>query len=370
MEDFLNRIASDSAGPIGEILMLAAEASDVGWWDVEDGHGRLNWPPRTKAMFGISPDEPVSMADFYAGLHPDDYDRVAAFYAKAADPAERAVYDVEYRTIGKEDGVLRWVAAKGRGIFDETGRCKRVIGTAVDITERRRAQEQAQVYERERAELRERFIAMLGHDLRNPLASIAAGTKLLARHPEKAPQIIEQIDLTVARMAALVDNILDLARGRLGGGLALNRDSSQPLEPYLRHVIDELRMAHPQQRVNVDIALRDPANCDRRRVGQLVSNLLGNAFVYGDPGEPIEVRVRCDHGQFELSVTNSGPSIDPEVREKLFQPFFRASAQRSQEGLGLGLYICSEIVKAHGGSIGVTSEDGRTCFTARMPSDA
>ena len=79
---------------------------------------------------------------FTTALHPDDRDRVAAAYAGAADPARRALYDVEYRTIGKEDGVLRWIAAKGRGVFDETGRCKRVIGTAIDITERKLDQEE------------------------------------------------------------------------------------------------------------------------------------------------------------------------------------------------------------------------------------
>jgi PAS domain S-box-containing protein len=162
-----------------ERLRLATEAADIGWWDVEEGHGRLSWPPRVKAMFGISPDAPVSMDDFYNGLHPDDRDRVAAVYAGAADPCRRELYDVEYRTIGKEDGIVRWVAAKGRGVFDETGRCKRMIGTAIDITERKLAQEERLAREKEDAELREQFIAVLGHDLRNPLASVAAGTRAL-----------------------------------------------------------------------------------------------------------------------------------------------------------------------------------------------
>jgi PAS domain S-box-containing protein len=119
-----------------EQLRLAVENAEIGFWDVQEGHGELTWPPRTKAMFGISADVPVSMEDFYAGLHPDDLARVADAYAAAADPARRALYDVEYRTVGKEDGVIRWVAAKGRGIFDDDGghaRCLRVIGTIVDV---------------------------------------------------------------------------------------------------------------------------------------------------------------------------------------------------------------------------------------------
>ena len=101
------------------------------------GQRRLVWPPRVKAMFGISPDEPVTMQDFYDGLHPDDREATSKAFSRAADPQVRALYDVEYRTIGKEDGVLRWVAAKGRGVFDEAGRCLRVIGTAIDVSARK-----------------------------------------------------------------------------------------------------------------------------------------------------------------------------------------------------------------------------------------
>ena len=122
-------------------LRLATENAEVGFWDVDPVNDRLIWPPRTKAMFGISADVPVSMADFYAGLHPEDRDRTAEAYAAAADPARRALYDVEYRTIGAEDGVVRWVAAKGRGVFDAAGVCVRVAGTAMDISERRRTED-------------------------------------------------------------------------------------------------------------------------------------------------------------------------------------------------------------------------------------
>jgi PAS domain S-box-containing protein len=117
-----------------ESLHLATDAAEIGTWDLDLTTDTLSWPPRTKAMFGISPDGTCSMADFYAGLHPEDREATSAAFASAVDPARRATYDVEYRTIGKEDGVVRWVAAKGRGIFDATGRCVRAVGTAIDIT--------------------------------------------------------------------------------------------------------------------------------------------------------------------------------------------------------------------------------------------
>jgi PAS domain S-box-containing protein len=123
-----------------ERLRLAVENAEVGFWDLDLVHDALIWPPRTKAMFGISADVPVTMQDFYDGLFPDDLDVTSAAFAAASDPARRALYDVEYRTIGKEDGALRWVAAKGRGVFDESGTCLRVAGTAVDITARKAAE--------------------------------------------------------------------------------------------------------------------------------------------------------------------------------------------------------------------------------------
>lgn len=146
-----------------ERLRLATEAAEIGFWDVDVLEDELFWPARVKAMFGIGPDVPVTMADFYDGLHPDDRDGVLAEFQKAANPDFQALYDVEYRTIGKEDRALRWVAAKGRGIFDESGRCVRVVGTAIDITARKKAEEHQRL-----------LIDELSHRAKNLLAIVQA----------------------------------------------------------------------------------------------------------------------------------------------------------------------------------------------------
>ncbi|WP_056634449.1 PAS domain-containing hybrid sensor histidine kinase/response regulator [Sphingomonas sp. Leaf231] len=123
-----------------EQLRLALDVAEIGEWDVDHISGSMFWPPRVKAMFGISPDVPVTLDDFHNGVHPDDRERTRAAYESASDPDRRALYDVEYRTVGREDGVVRWVAAKGRGLFDAHGACFRVIGTAIDITARKAAE--------------------------------------------------------------------------------------------------------------------------------------------------------------------------------------------------------------------------------------
>ena len=125
-----------------ELLRLATEAAQVGLWDVDVINDVMYWDARCKAMFGISPKVDVALPDFYAGVHVDDREATLAAYRSAQDPEIRAFYDVEYRTVGREDGIIRWVAAKGRGIFDSSGQCVRVLGTTIDITERKLVQEQ------------------------------------------------------------------------------------------------------------------------------------------------------------------------------------------------------------------------------------
>ncbi len=159
-----------------ERLQLATEAAEVGHWDLDLVHGHMYWPTRVRAMFGISPDAPVSMQDFHDGLHPEDRDATIRAFEAAQAPSARPSYDVEYRTIGREDGVLRWVAAKGRGVFDAEGRCLRVIGTAIDITARR-------AVERELRSLNETLELRIAEALaeRKILADVIEGTDALVQ---------------------------------------------------------------------------------------------------------------------------------------------------------------------------------------------
>ena len=224
------------------------------------------------------------------------------------------------------------------------------------------------VDERHEAEMREQFIAVLGHDLRNPLASIDSGTKLLARMelPDQARRILGLMSSSVGRMSGLIDNVMDFARGRLGGGFILQRETA-PLDPVLQQVIAELQSSHPEREIKAEITLQQPLDGDPVRLGQMLSNLLGNALTHGAPDQPIRVGAHSDGDDVELWVSNSGKPIAPEMMERLFQPFARGDGQSSQQGLGLGLYIASEIARAHGGHLSVRSDPDETRFTFRMP---
>jgi signal transduction histidine kinase len=222
--------------------------------------------------------------------------------------------------------------------------------------------------DRQATELREQFIAVLGHDLRNPLASIDAGTRMLQRTDlaDKSKTVVELMRHSVVRMSGLIDNVLDFARGRLGGGLAVEQAERVPLRPVLDHVVAELRIANPGRLIETNFS-DCLVRCDEGRMGQLVSNLVANALTHGNDKSPIRVVTREDGANFVVTVTNSGDPIPDGVRRDLFKPFVRAAVGHGREGLGLGLYIASEIVKAHGGTITVTSDAQETCFTCAIP---
>jgi len=169
------------------------------------------------------------------------------------------------------------------------------------------------------------------------------------------------------RMSGLIDNVLDLARARLGGGVVLEVDDAGPLKPTLIQVIEELASVRTEHPVEAHLDFEDPVKCDRVRIGQLLSNLLGNALTHGPENGPIRVHASIDAGTFELWVANTGDPIPPEAKEQLFLPFFRREARPGQQGLGLGLYIASEIARVHGGTLDVSSTVEETRFTFRMP---
>jgi signal transduction histidine kinase len=219
------------------------------------------------------------------------------------------------------------------------------------------------------SELREQFVAVLGHDLRNPLAAIEGGRRLLEKEhvDPKSARILRLMGESVRRMSGLIDNVMDFARGRLGNGIGIERVHGTRIEPLLAQVINEIKTAHPAREISIQFDLDQPVDVDHARIAQMFSNLLGNAVTHGAEDQPIEVRATVVSGQFELSVANGGDPIPPAAMERLFQPFYRGEVRPSMQGLGLGLYIASQIAQAHGGRIDVTSDASETRFVFRMP---
>jgi signal transduction histidine kinase len=189
----------------------------------------------------------------------------------------------------------------------------------------------------------------------------------LARGGRDPAPILALMQQSTARMSALIDNVLDFARGRLGGGIEIQRRSGLPLQSMLEQVIGELRSTHPERQIVAEISDLAEVSSDPGRIGQLLSNLLANALTHGAPTGPIKVRAGIADDALQISVANDGKPISAEEMKDLFKPFFRAATKANQEGLGLGLYIASEIAKAHGGTLSASSTPDETRFTFRMP---
>lgn len=218
--------------------------------------------------------------------------------------------------------------------------------------------------------LREQFVAVLGHDLRTPLSAIRMSADLLqSKTTEKRSlSLIAAIRNSSIRMGGLIENVLDFARGRMGGGIGVKRQLSDDLGHMLKLTLEEVQASHPHAVVVHSLEVPSGIYCDALRVTQLLSNLLGNAVTHGSTTTPIKVRVSGDEDALVIVVSNQGAPIPAQLMPLLFEPFTRSEAGQRGEGLGLGLYIASQIAIAHNGTLTATStaEEGTT-FTARLP---
>ncbi|BDG01785.1 hypothetical protein AMOR_07810 [Anaeromyxobacter oryzae] len=242
---------------------------------------------------------------------------------------------------------------------------------ARDRAERAREEAEAAGAEARRiGELQERLVAVVSHDLRNPLGALRAGLELLPRLGPLADRqrvAVTRMRGTVDRMDGLIRDILDLARTRNGAVLAVQLAPAR-LGAICARVVGELEAAYPDVPITVAVDGDDHAELDEERLAQLVSNLVGNAIVHGDRAAGVAVRVRGGGPALRLEVENRGPPIAPELAPHLFEPFRRAG--HDTRGLGLGLYIVKEIARAHGGEVAARSADGSTVFEVVLPREA
>jgi signal transduction histidine kinase len=230
-------------------------------------------------------------------------------------------------------------------------------------------------YTKKVAHSRDLFLGILSHDLRNPLGAILASAELTLRIGalnDRQTMLLSQIVDSTQRVNEIVDHLLDLTRSRLGSGLPIIK-GHMDFGFVSRQMTDEMRAAHPKRDITLEVTGKLEGEWDKARIGQVFSNLIGNAIQYSFRDTPIDVRIMGEDNGVMLSVHNQGNSIQPAKLAGIFDALTRSVGQDGQEvegsvNLGLGLYITKEIVVAHGGSINVTStEKGGTTFTASFP---
>ena len=361
---------------------LALDAAELGMWYVDPATRATKTDARYRAIFGTT-EEWTDYLQAVAVIHPDDQPAVLEAVASATRLENAAPYAIEYRIV-HPDGSLRWILAKGRANFEGVGAARRVAsfdGTVADITDRKRGEE-----ERERlvARLQEQdqrkneFLAVLAHELRNPLAPIRNGLHILrlARSDAEATERTRSMmERQVGQMVHLIDDLLDLSRitrgtiklrkqpVELADAIAQAIETSRPFIDQLGH---ELLVDVPPSPIHVD--------ADLTRLAQVFSNLLNNAAKYTARGGRIRLTVQQLGTEAVVSVKDDGIGIPTHMLSKIFEMFTQVdrNVERSQGGLGIGLSLVKQLVEMHGGSVEARGDgDGKGSeFVVRLPVDS
>jgi two-component system, OmpR family, sensor histidine kinase VicK len=312
------------------------------------------------------------MGDGWAeGVHADDLQRCVDHYRDHFQ--RRQPFEMEYR-LRRHDGLFRWILDRGVPYTDDRGEFAGFIGSCVDVDDRRRAQDAREKRDQEQLALAREFeswiLAIVSHDIRNPLGAIDTSAQLLlarAGGDEKMRTIAERIARCATRITDIVGDLLDLSRERHGGGIPVAVTPTD-LAAICREVSDEISTFATEQKISVTCDGNTTGLWDSHRLTQALSNLVGNAVKHGDPGKPIEVRVHSNDGHAIVEIHNEG-AIPSEIVPTLFEPFAaRTGRQGRRDGLGLGLFIARAIARAHRGELLVDSSPERgTTFRLVLP---
>jgi signal transduction histidine kinase len=219
----------------------------------------------------------------------------------------------------------------------------------------------------------ELFIGILGHDIRNPLGTILMSAAALVRSGKLSAEAAAPINNAAARIKSIIEQVVDFTRAQADGVMPITRVTGD-LGQQVRKIVEETQVRQPARVLRLEGEGDFQGSWDEGRMGQLLSNLLGNALLHGSPQSEITVRMWATSADVSFSVHNFGDVIPPGERERIFQPLERGAqhaariASREPTGLGLGLYICREIVLSHGGTLTLEStQEAGTTFTVNLP---
>jgi PAS domain S-box-containing protein len=351
-----------------ERLDWVVNSTELGLWFADLPLERLEWNPQCKEQFGLPADAIVTIDTFYARLHPADRARARQAIDEAL--AEARTCDLEYRVVTDGDTV-RWIRFLGCVFRDAAGRPRRFDGVTVDVTAQKCVQESLREADRRKDE----FLAMLAHELRNPLAPIRNAVQLLSGKPLEDPEVAwarDVLDRQSQHLARLVDDLLDVSR--ITRGKINLRLEVVELATVLARAVEASRplIEERQHRLTVEMP-KDPlpVRGDAVRLTQIFLNLLNNAAKYTANHGEIRVVAARDHGTVVVRVRDNGMGIPPEILAHIFDPFTQAqrSLDRSEGGLGIGLTLARHISELHGGQVEARSDGAGSGseFVVRLP---
>ena len=352
-----------------ERYQLAVRGSSAGLWDWDMAADTMFYSPRFKVLLGYSdeefPDLPSSMI---AIMHPEDV--VPVRRALREHLSRELPYQVECR-LRLKSGEWRWFRITGMSQRDASGRAFRMAGSVIDVTERRRAEQVLQEANRAKDE----FIATLAHELRNPLAPIRTGLEILKKDTANglpSQRARDTMERQLAHMIRLIDDLLDISR--INSGKIRLEVARVRLAGAIDSAVEIGRPAIEARGHELAVEIADPGielMADATRLAQAIGNLLNNAAKYTPAHGRIRLQAWQEGGEAVIEVSDNGVGIPPEMLENVFALFTQVgrTLDRSQGGLGIGLYLVRSLVELHHGSVAAESEGpGRgSRFTVRVP---
>ncbi|MES2525902.1 MAG: ATP-binding protein [Bdellovibrionota bacterium] len=350
-----------------ERLRLATDVSELGIWEANLLTGFVARNLNHDEIFGYSELLPHwVIGDYEARLHPEDKESVMELINNATRECES--FASTFR-IMRDDHTFRWVNATGKVECGHDGKAIRIIGTLMDITEKKKSEDMLH----EALFYRDEFLSIASHELKTPLTSLKLQSQMFKRHIEKndgeafshdrIKRFMAEADTQVSRLTRLVDDMLDISRIRTGR-LSISTEKVE-ISNVVKEVVDRMRPHFSS--LEIGDFHHGEVVCDRLRIEQVITNILNNALRYGK-GRPVRVDLRENGGEMVISVTDNGMGIPESFKDKIFSRFQRAVPASEVSGLGLGLYISKQIVEAHQGRISVDSELHKgSCFTVQIP---
>lgn len=364
------KLAEQAVRESRERLVMAKSAAQLGIYDWDIVANVVRWDDRVYELWGIDSTTAVNYEAFISGVHPDDISAVQASVDASLDPNGEGRYHSTYRVVNGRDGLTRWIEAAGNAVF-EHGRAVRLIGTVQDITEKKVTEQKLRDNDRRKDE----FLAMLAHELRNPIAPIRNAAEVLARLVgAEAPQrtLVEMIQRQGAHLSRILDGLLDAAR-ITQGRIELRREVVS-LVACAEHAMESVSSQVQSNQLNISFTRNgNPLYvfADRVRLEQCIGNLLSNAAKFTDAHGTVSVRLFVDGPHAVVEVKDSGIGIAPEFLPHVFDLFAQSerALDRAEGGLGVGLSVCKQLIEMQGGSVSATSEGiGRgSTFTLRVP---
>ncbi|MGB4398913.1 MAG: CheR family methyltransferase [Daejeonella sp.] len=352
-----------------ERLKMAVDAADIGIWDYQPLTGDLVCDNGCKKMFGLVHTAEIDYPDFITMIHPDDRSNIEEYLKQIVSGKNKEEYEKEFRILETGKQKQKWIRFKGKAYFNSSDAVNRVIGVLMDVTVQKQAEEQT----RQLLKQKDDFISIASHELKTPITTLTISLQILDKmkdNPSKVlPSLVERANKSLNKVNILISDLLSVTQFNKGE-VSLNKSLmmlSEIIEDCCAHIRAEgiysiITKGDMNLRVRVDV----------QRIEQVIVNFVNNAIKYAPNSKEILITIEKIGDMAKVSVIDKGIGIPADKIPHLFDRYFRVDSSGSQySGLGLGLYISGEIIKKHGGKIGVDSEVGKgSAFWFSIPIDS